>query len=442
MQEHDIRVSFTVDGYALIFILRGKVVGKTKVVEPAPITIEQGEHCPIAHITWVGAPRPALSGHAMLDVMRAAGPIVEIPYVNTKFFMVTQHEMALEVLQNPKLFPQNVHSMETGERVPYTFIPQMLNGAEHTAWRRLLAPYWSPGKIEALHDRVQARARMLIEEIAPRGECDYVKDFALRFPTAVFLEMMGLPVDQLDDLLEWETAILHPDEPDPMVARDKAMAAQGAVTQYFAQVIAERRAMAAADRPAGIVTDALDWQIDNRPVTDQELLQFYLLMFMAGLDTVTAELTYGMAHLATNPEDRKELVDHPEIVDKVAEELLRAYPIVNVPREASEDTEIGGCPIKAGQVITVSLPSVGRDENQHEDSLNVDFYRDMNTHITFGAGPHRCLGSHLARHELSVGYSEWHRLIPEYWVDENYVATESTGGLMALDSLPLKWNVK
>ena len=377
----------------------------------------------------------------MLDVMRTAGPIVEVPYVNSKFFMVTQHEMALEVLQNPKLFPQNVHSIETGERVPYVLIPQMLNGPEHTAWRRLLAPYWSPGKINALHDRVQARARMLIEAIAPRGECDYVKDFALRFPTAVFLEMMGLPVEELDDLLEWETSILHPDEPDPMVAREKATAAKGAVTQYFMQAIQGRRAMAPEDRPVGIVTDALEWTIDDRLVTDQELLQFYLLMFMAGLDTVTAELTYGMAHLAMNPADRQELVDHPEIVDNVTEELLRAYSIIHVPREASEDTEIGGCPIKAGEFVTVSLPSVGRDGNQHEDPLNIDFYRERNTHLTFGAGPHRCLGSHLARHELSIGYSEWHRLIPDYWIAEDHKATESTGPIMSLDSLPLRWNV-
>ena len=414
-------------------------MAKTKAVAPAPVTFEEGAHCPIAHITWTGAPRAAMSGHAMLDELRHAGPIVEIPYLSTKFYMVTQHDVALEVAQNAKLFPQQVHDMETGERVPYTFIPQMLNGPEHTTWRRLLASYFAPGKINAIDDRIRARAAELVNGLVDKGECDFVQDFALRFPTSVFLGMMGLPVDQLDMMLEWETSILHPDEPDPMVARDKAQAAQGAVTQYFAGMIAERRAMAPEDRPAGIATEALDWQIDGRQVTDQELLQFYLLMFMAGLDTVTAELTYGFAHLANNPEDRQRLVDEPEIVDRVTEELLRAYPIVNIPREVSEDTVIAGCPVKAGSFVVVSLPSTGRDEKQHDDPLNVDFDRETKSHLTFGAGPHRCLGSHLARHELSIAYEEWHKVIPNYWVPEGYEATESTGGMMALTSLPLRW---
>jgi cytochrome P450 len=89
----------------------------------------------------------------------------------------------------------------------------------------------------------------------------------------------------------------------------------------------------------------------------------------------------------------------------------------------------------------VSLPSTGRDEKQHDDPLNIDFDRETKSHLTFGAGPHRCLGSHLARHELTIAYEEWHKVIPNYWVPEGYEATESTGGMMALTSLPLRWKV-
>ncbi len=416
-------------------------MAKNTTVEPAPISIEQGEGCPVAHLTWTGAPRPALSGHAMLDVAREAGPIVDVPYLHTHFFMVTDHDTALEVLQNPKLFPQPSTNLITGEPVKYIFIPQQLNGQEHMRWRRLLASYWSPSKIDALDERIREHARDLTESLYALGECDFVQDFALRYPTTVFLEMMGLPVNELDAMLEWETAILHPDNPDPVAARVSAEEAQGKVTSYFAKMIVERRAMDPADRPVGIASAALDWQIDGRQVTDAELLSFYLLMFMAGLDTVTAELTYGFMHLASHPEDRQLLLDDPGIAPKVTEEFLRLYPIVNVGRAVTEDTVIAGCPVKAGSSVTVSLPSAGRDQRQHHDALNADFYRETSAHLTFGAGPHRCLGSHLARHELTIAYEEWHKVIPNYWVAAGHDATESTGSMMALNALPLQWRL-
>jgi len=218
----------------------------------------------------------------MLDVAREAGPIVDVPFLNTHFFMVTEHETALEVLQNSTLFPQPSTNLVTGEPVKYIFIPQQLNGQEHMRWRRLLASYWSPGKIDALDERIREHARDLTEGLLARGECDFVQEFALRYPTTVFLEMMGLPVNELDEMLEWETAILHPDNPDPEAARLSAEESQGKVMNYFAKMIVERRAMDPAKRPVGIASAALDWQIDGRQVTDAELLSFYLLMFWLG----------------------------------------------------------------------------------------------------------------------------------------------------------------
>jgi cytochrome P450 len=373
----------------------------------------------------------------MFDELRAVAPILKVPYGIDGFYLVTEHESALRVTQDAKTFPQPSASMETGDPSKFVLIPQQLNGADHMQWRRLLAPYFSPGKVEGWEDGVRSRAVSLIDEILERGECDFVKDFALRYPTAIFLEIFGLPLDELDNFLEWESAILHPESADPIENRNNAVAAQTAVTAYFANMIVERRAMNAEDRPAGIATDALAWQIGERPVADDELIRFYLLMFMAGLDTVTSELAYGFYHLATHPEHRQQLADDLALAPKVTEELLRAYPIVNPARQAAQDTEIAGCPVKAGDFVVVSLPAIGRDENQHPNGMEVDFHRQMNSHLTFGAGPHRCLGSHLAREELNIAYEEWHRRIPNYWIDHE--PSEATAGMMALNSLPLRW---
>lgn len=409
----------------------------TQELTEREISITAGETCPVAHITWSGPARPALAGHEMFDQLRAVAPIVKVPYGLNGFFLVTEHETALQVTQDAKTFPQPAFSMETGDPNKFILIPQQLNGPDHMAWRRLLAPYFSPGKVAGWEDGVRARAVSLIDEIVDSGECDFVKDFALRYPTAIFLQIFGLPLDQLDNFLEWESAILHPEGVDPVENRKDAVAAQTAVTQYFAQMIVDRRAMDPKDRPAGIATDALNWQIAGRDISDDELNRFYLLMFMAGLDTVTSELSYGFYHLATHPEHRQQLADNLALASKVTEELLRAYPIVNPSRQASKDTEIAGCPVSAGDFVVVSLPSAGRDEAQHHNALEVDFNRPMSSHITFGAGPHRCLGSHLAREELNIAYEEWHRRIPNYWVDEQPL--EATAGMMALNSLPLRW---
>jgi cytochrome P450 len=400
---------------------------------------EVAQQCPVAHVTWEGPPRAALAGYRMLDELRREGPLHKVEQ-GVGFFLVTRHEDALQVAQNPKVFPQTLKVLATGEESPFELVPETLNGPLHTTWRRLLGPYFSPGRIEALHDKIVARAAGLIDGLMARGECDFTSEFALRYPTGIFLDLMGLPVEQLDDFLAWETAILHPDfsagPPQEVMQR-----AQAAVTEYFVRVIAERRAMDPAARPPGLVTEALSWQIDGQQVSDADLLSFYLLMFMAGLDTVTAELGYGFLHLATHPQDRQRIVQRPDLIPGAVEELLRLYPIVNTPREAAVDTEVAGCPVRAGDLVMISYPSAGRDEARYDDSLTADFERSARSHITFGAGPHRCLGSHLARHELLVAYQEWHKRIPEYWLKPGAETTEASGGMMTLNALPLQWQV-
>jgi len=398
--------------------------------------------CPVADVAWKGPAREALSGHKMLDELREKGPLFQIPGPGPRggFYLITEHETALRVAQDAKTFPQPSHIMETGEPMAFKLIPEFIDAPEHTKWRRLLAPYFSPGKIEAWNDRIRQRANQIIDGLIDKGECDFVNDFALRYPTAIFLEFAGLPLDRLEDFLKWEDNILHPAHEDPAANAAQMERAQGEVTKYFVEVIAERRAMAPEERPAGLITEALDWTIDGEPVPDHDLLLFYLLLFMAGLDTVTAELGYGFLHLATHPEDRQRIVDSPEIIPRATEELLRAYPIVNTYREAAVDTEIAGCPISAGDFVYLSYPSAGRDDAIYPDAQKVDFDRENITHLSFGAGPHRCLGSHLARHELTIAYEEWHKRIPAYELREDVEFTEASSGMFTLNSLPLRWD--
>jgi cytochrome P450 len=393
--------------------------------------------CPVADIPWEGPMRSALAGHVMADQLRAMGPVVKIPE-GIGFYLLTGHDDMLRVAQDAETFLQWTTIIATGEPMPFIPIPENINGPLHTKWRRLLAPYFSPREANKWKDRVRARAVELIDALADRGTCDFTGEFALRFPTVIFLELMGLPTDQLDDLLRWEQAILHWDSEQGPAA---LVAAQIAVTEYFTNAVADRRSVSPRARTPGLVTDALEWEIDGEPISDADLLRFFLLMFMAGLDTVTAELGYGFLHLATHPEDRRKIVEHPELIPNAVEELLRLYPIVNPPREVARDVEIAGCPIRKGEFVVLGLPGAGRDETFYEDAAKADFERPARPHLAFGAGPHRCLGAHLARHELVIAYEEWHKRIPEYSIDPDIPITETAGQMFSLNNLPLRWDV-
>ncbi len=403
-----------------------------------PAAGASGGRCPVAHVDLEGGDRAALAGYEALDRLRSASRIYSIAG-RPRTHLVTSHEESLRVAQNPEIFPAEDKLSVDGEEILVKLVPETLDGPDHQRWRRLLAPYFSPKAVGSWDDAIRRRAETLIDGLIDRGGCEFTTEFALRYPTAVFLEIMGMPIADLQMLLRWETAILHPDfSPGNDPAR-AAREAQAGVGQYFTRLMEKRRIMPRWDRPPGLVTEALDWQIDGEPVSDDDILSFYTLMFLAGLDTVTAELGYGFLHLATHPEDRRRIVSDPAIIPRATEELLRLYPVVNISRQIAADTHIAGYPVSRGDSVMVSLPSAGRDEEKYPNALLADFDRAGLSHLTFGAGPHRCLGSHLARHELAIAYEVWHRRIPEYWVEDVAACTETTGGMMTLNKLPLRW---
>ncbi|MDT5322511.1 MAG: hypothetical protein QOD88_5033, partial [Mycobacterium sp.] len=167
---------------------------------------------------------------------------------------------------------------------------------------------------------------------------------------------------------------------------------------------------------------------------------FCLLMFMAGLDTVSVTLGWMFLHLARNDHDRSAIVADPTAIPTAVEEFVRAYAIVIPARKVMADIEIQGCPMKAGDMVNIPLNAATRDESAFSDATTVDISRKPNNHIGFGAGPHRCLGSHLARQELRIALEEWHTRIPNYRLAPDAQMLES-GSQLGLESLPLVWDL-
>ncbi|MDT5312377.1 MAG: hypothetical protein QOE74_1397 [Mycobacterium sp.] len=395
-------------------------------------TSEQTASVPVVTFDYTTS-EPEGTWFARYDELRAQFPWYRNEF-GPGFWTVCNYAGILEVMQNPEAFSNSVVTALDPEPV-IKWIPEMLDGDEHKQWRRQLGPLFSPGAVERLESTVRQRAIDLIEGLAERGSCDFMADFATRFPTTIFLEMMGLPVEELDEFLAWEHDILHAGGSDEE-KQHKQMTAMFAVMGRFSTVIAERREQPRDD----IVSKALTYQIDGEPVTDQDLLSFCLLMFMAGLDTVSVTLGWMFLHLARNDDDRHRIVAEPAIIPTAVEEFVRAYAIVIPARKVMQDIEIQGCPMKAGDMVNIPLAAATRDDAAFPDATTVDIARKPNNHIGFGAGPHRCLGSHLARLELRIAMEEWHARIPNYRLAPDAQMLE-TGAQLGLESLPLVWNL-
>ena len=393
---------------------------------------ESAIKCPVINLNFT-EPKPAGTWHRTYDEQRAEAPWYRNEFAQG-FWTFVNYEGILQILQDPQTFSSSaVVAMDPDP--PYKWIPEMLDGEEHKQWRRQLGPLFSPSAVDRLDTDVRELAVHLVEGLADKGSGDFIKEFAQRFPTTIFLNMMGLPPEELDQFLEWEDAILHSSLDEE--GQQGQMTAMLAVMGRFHSVIAERR----ADPRDDIISKALNYEINGKPVSDEDLLWFCLLMFMAGLDTVSVTLGWIFNHLARNPDDRARLVADPALIPTAIEEFLRVYAIVIPARKATADVNIQGCPVKAGDMVCVPLNAATRDEKVFPDATSVDITRTPNNHIAFGAGPHRCLGSHLARRELRIALEEWLKRIPDFHVAPGAELIES-GSQIGLQSLPLIWTAQ
>jgi cytochrome P450 len=378
---------------------------------------------------------PALTHFRRLDQCQDdTRPVFRNTEAGMDYWVFTENSVIHDGLQHPELWSSSV-IVPTEPDPPYKWIPVMLDPPDHTKWRHLLGEYFSPGRVKGLRDEQQRLAAELIDGLIGGGRCDFVAQISRVFPSTVFLTIMGMPVEDLEKFLAWEDIILHQSGVGEEVnaARLEGMTH---VMGYFSQLIQQRRENRDPDAD-DIVSKAIDWAIDGEPINDLELLNCLLLLFMAGLDTVSNQLSYAMLHLASHPTDRARIVDEPKLIPKAVEEMLRAYPIVQTARKATQDMDFHGCPVKAGDMASFPLALAGRDEALYPDARRVDLDRGVTRHLSFGGGPHRCLGSHLARQEMVVVLEEWHKRIPDYELAEQ--AKEHGGQIFGLDSLNLTW---
>jgi len=398
---------------------------------------ESAAQCPVMDVELILAePVPALTTFRMLDdVQDQVRPFVRSTEADG-YWIFTDYPTILDGLQHPELWSSSV-IVPTEPDPPYKWIPVMVDPPEHAKWRKVLGEYFSPGRVKGMRPEQHDLVGELVDKLKPAGSCEYVGQLGRVFPSIVFLNIMGMPMDHLDEFLKWEDLILH-QEGIGEEANARRFEGMTQVMGFFSGLIEQRRAErdpAAQD----IVSTAIDWQIDGETISDTDLLNCLLLLFMAGLHTVASQTSYAMLHLATHPEDRARIVNDPASIPRAVEEILRVYPIVQTARKATQDMEFHGCPVKAGDMAAFSTALANRDDQEFPDGRRVDLDRGTTRHIAFGAGPHRCLGSHLARQEMVILLEEWHRRIPDYELAAEPI--EQGGQIFGMNSLQLRWDV-
>jgi cytochrome P450 len=339
-----------------------------------------------------------------------------------------------EAFRDPERFSSRSVAYRDHDEAPLQMVPIQMDPPVHGKYRAVLHDRFTAEAVAKLEPEIRARAAKLITALAAEGSCDYSRDFAFRFPTAIFLGMMGLDVERTDELVGLAKQVLHSNSAsDP----NETMTAAYTIIQHIAAGLDERR----KDPQKDLLTVMVNGEVDGAPIGDEYLVPMGFLLYIAGLDTVANVLTYSMHHLATNAELRQSLTASPERWTNAVEEFLRFYSIASTVRVVTEDIDFAGCPMKAGDRVVLPTAPAGRDPAAFDNAATFDPDRRPNRHLAFGSGPHRCLGSHLARLEMRVAMEEWHARIPDYRVADGAVITEHVSAVAGMNELPLTWDV-
>lgn len=315
---------------------------------------------------------------------------------------------------------------------PFPAPPIDLEPPEHGPYRLIISPAFSPKVIAEVEETVREFTIDLIEGFKPRGECEFVTEFTKVLPIVVFLTMMGLPLEDREQLLPFADAIVQ--SPDPSAAHEARMG----LMRYIEAQIAIRKENPRDD----LLTKIIFSKVNGEQIEERMAVGMATLALSGGLDTVKNTLGFLARFLAMNPGHRKQLVDNPEIIPNAIEELLRRHGASNTARLIRKDREFCGVLLKAGDQIQGVSALVGLDDETVPNPLEVDFNRPMPIpHAMFGNGPHRCPGSILAKREIMVWLEEWLPRIPDFRIKKGTTPRMQSAMVNTMSELWLEWDV-
>ena len=313
---------------------------------------------------------------------------------DSRHYHVTKYEDVERVLRDWQTFSSSINGDHIGQYMGELILA--MDGQEHRAYRNLVAHAFRASALERWDaELVRPAIDSLLDEIAPLGRADLVRDITSKYPVRVICGIVGVPLEDSVQFHQWaeeiNTGPLHP---------AVGMAASKAMRDYLEPIVEDRRQSPRGD----LISDLVTAEIDGAKLTDEKIYGFLRLLLPAGAETTFRVMGNALVALLEHPDTLDRVVADRELLPGVIEETLRwESSVTQVSRVATVDTEINGCPVQAGSPIAVVTGSANRDEDRFDRSDEFDLDRPAQHHLAFGTGQHQCLGMHLARLELRAG---------------------------------------
>jgi len=338
------------------------------------------------------------------------------------FWIVTRYEDVVRVAQDNETFSSHKsYDPETGHTAGGTLIPpapgprNLPVESDRPEWdslRKLINPHFGPKAAEARREAAQKYAAALIDRVIESGRCDIVNDFTSPLPAIMTMELLGFPLSEWRQFADPLHEMIFCQRTDPRYP--KVIESVNWVHSRVREVIAERRQQPADDLISHFVTTP----IDGKLLADHTVHEFCLNILLGGVDTTTALTSNVLLYLHRHPEEKRRLIENPDLIPPAREEFLRFFsPIHALARTVSKDTVFNGQKMFKGERVLLPFSSANRDPKVFENPEQVVLDRHPNRHVGFGAGIHRCVGSFLARVAFDSMLNAWLRRVPDYCVD-------------------------
>ncbi len=407
-------------------------------------TVEQrAGQCPATHFDYSPI-RPVGAYRAKAQALRDDGTPLWVNTQSQGFWMVSDPELVKEVYMNYELFRvDSVTAVDPDLDPSQLLVPLNINPPDHQKFRSLLNPWFSPASVARREAVMRENLRNLVSGFSGLGRVEAAREYAAKVPVLNLLSFANMPIDLAERLIDLvDTFMAGFSGAETPVGEDGIRpgmtSATDEINALMGSVIADRRHNP-LDPDMDLFTSLVQAEVDGRPLTNAELTGIGLIYVVGGMETTRAQLGWLMYHMAKFPEDRRRVLADPALLTPAIEECIRYYTVIwGVGRKVGLDTTWHGADLRKGDMVYALNSVFNCDTRRFADADSFILDRKPGPNLSFGRGPHSCIGMHLARTQLRLAFEEWHRQIPEYSIEEGAELFER-GSEITIQSLPLVW---